>query len=106
MDFLKKIFSGIDKAAGEKVQKHKGLYIALSLVAIAAIVCAAILLNQKKYTVLYSGMTTEDAGEMLTMLEEMSWTRRRRARGQFLWIPTMRTRCAWSSLRKDIRRAA
>lgn len=71
MDFLKKIFSGIDKAAGEKVQKHKGLYIALSLVAITAIVCAAILLNQKKYTVLYSGMTTEDAGEMLTMLEEM-----------------------------------
>jgi flagellar M-ring protein FliF len=71
LDLLKKILSGINKFFDVRVKKHKALYIVLAVIAVTAIVCAAVLLNQKSYTVLYSGMDAQDAGEMLTVLQEM-----------------------------------
>ncbi len=45
--------------------------IILSALIIVLAIVAATLLNQKSYSVLYSGMDTDDAGEVLQMLEDM-----------------------------------
>ncbi len=45
--------------------------IVLVVLAIAIVVALTVFLNQKTYTVLYSGMKAEDTGEVLTMLNEM-----------------------------------
>ncbi|MEL7608602.1 MAG: flagellar basal-body MS-ring/collar protein FliF [Bacillota bacterium] len=57
----------------QEMEKGKRLrLIILVVVAFAVILAASILLNQKTYTVLYSGMNAEDAGEVLARLNEMS----------------------------------
>ncbi len=71
MDFLKNTFGKIaDYFKGlEKGQKTRLLV--FSILAVAIIVAASVLLNQKSYTVLYTGMETQDAGEVLALLQEM-----------------------------------
>ncbi len=71
MDFLKNIFAKLKNLGGEAGGKNRTLYIVLAVVAVAAIIVAAVLLNQKSYAVLYSGLGAQEAGEMLAVLEEM-----------------------------------
>lgn len=46
--------------------------IVLSALIIIVIIVVSIVLNQKSYSVLYSGMNPEDAGEVMTVLNEMN----------------------------------
>lgn len=62
---IAKYFKDMDK--GKRLR-----LIILAVVAVAVVLTASILLNQKSYTVLYSGMNAEDAGEVLARLNEMS----------------------------------
>jgi len=56
----------------KKIEKGKKIRIAiLSVLTIAVIAALAIFLNQKTYTVLYSGMDAADTGKVLTALNEM-----------------------------------
>ena len=43
-----------------------------TVLAVAIVIAASVLLNQKSYTVLYSGMEAQDAGEVLSLLNEMN----------------------------------
>lgn len=71
-DFLKNLFSGLNDTF-EKLEKgRKTQLIVLSVLLLVVIVVAAILLNQKAYTVLYSGMKPEDAGRVLGLLQDMN----------------------------------
>lgn len=70
-DFLKKT---TDKILGyfkglEKGQRTR--FFVFTTLAIVILIAASIFLNQKSYTVLYSGMDPADAGEMLGVLEDM-----------------------------------
>ncbi len=70
-DFLKKT---TDKILGyfkglEKGQRTR--FFVFTTLAIVILIAASVFLNQKSYTVLYSGMDSADAGEMLGVLEEM-----------------------------------
>ena len=70
-DFLKKT---TDKIFGyfkglEKGQKTR--FFVFATLAIAILIAASVFLNQKSYTVLYSGMDPADAGEMLGVLGDM-----------------------------------
>lgn len=63
----KKILDGL-----KKIEKGKKIRIAiLSALTIAVIAALAIFLNQKTYTVLYSGMDAADTGKVLTALNDM-----------------------------------
>ncbi len=53
----------------EKGQKTR--FFVFTFLAVAIVIAASVLLNQKSYTVLYSGMEAQDAGEVLSLLEEM-----------------------------------
>lgn len=71
VDFLKKTFKKLAErfkslTGGQKTR----LFVLVALVAII-IVAASVLLNRKSYDVLYSGMDSADAGEVLTLLSEM-----------------------------------
>ncbi len=56
----------------KKIEKGKKIRIAiLSVLTIAVIAALAIFLNQKTYTVLYSGMDAADTGKVLTALSDM-----------------------------------
>lgn len=70
-DFLKKT---TDKIFGyfkglEKGQKTR--FFVFTTLAIVILIAASVFLNQKSYTVLYSGMDPADAGEMLSVLSDM-----------------------------------
>jgi flagellar M-ring protein FliF len=70
-DFLKKT---TDKIFGyfkglEKGQKTR--FIVFVALAVVILIVASVFLNQKSYTVLYSGMDPADAGQMLSVLNEM-----------------------------------
>lgn len=70
-DFLKKT---TDKIFGyfkglEKGQKTR--FFVFATLAIAILIAASVFLNQRSYTVLYSGMDPADAGEMLGVLGDM-----------------------------------
>ena len=54
------------------MEKGKRVWLIVLIVMVVALVAAlSIFLNQKTYTVLYSGMAAEDTGEVLTLLNEM-----------------------------------
>ena len=70
-DFLKKTtdrlfgyFKGLEK--GQRTR-----FIVFIALAVMILIVASVFLNQKSYTVLYSGMDPADAGEMLSVLNEM-----------------------------------
>jgi flagellar M-ring protein FliF len=67
-------FKGFFKRAGEFFQnlekKKLILYIGIAVVIIAVGIVGAILLNQVKYTVLYSGLDAAEAGTIKTLLDE------------------------------------
>ena len=56
----------------KKMEKSKRVRLAvLTILIIVIVIGLAVFLNQKTYTVLYSGMEASDTGEVLTMLNEM-----------------------------------
>ena len=70
-DFFKKTtgkifehFKGLEK--GQRVR-----FIVFTTLAIVILIAASVFLNQKAYTVLYSGMEAGDAGEVLSLLSDM-----------------------------------
>ncbi len=70
-DFFKKTtgrifeyFKGLEK--GQRVR-----FIVFTALAIVILIAASVFLNQKAYTVLYSGMEANDAGEVLSVLSDM-----------------------------------
>ncbi len=71
MDFLKNTFGKIADYFKSLEKGQKTRLLVFSILAVAIIVAASVLLNQKSYTVLYTGMEAQDAGEMLSLLQEM-----------------------------------
>ncbi len=70
-DFLKKT---TDKILGYFKDLEKGQrtrFFVFTTLAIVILIAASVFLSQKSYTVLYSGMDPSDAGEMLSVLEDM-----------------------------------
>jgi len=71
LDGFKSIPSKVGKHFKD-MEKSKRVWLIVLVVLVVALVAAlSIFLNQKTYTVLYSGMTAEDTGEVLTLLNEM-----------------------------------
>lgn len=70
-DFLKNTFKKIAERFKSLTKGQKTRLIVLVALVAAIVVAASVLLNQKSYDVLYSGMDTADAGEVLSMLTEM-----------------------------------
>ncbi len=71
-DFLK---STVDKVSGYFAKLEKGQKVRFTILLvfmISVLVSAAILLNQRSYSVLYSGMKPEDAGKVMNLLQEMN----------------------------------
>ena len=64
---VKEKWSGFSKTV-------KIVIVAIPITIIAIIVLLAILLNHKNYTVLYSGLTTAEAGEIASAIQEMGIT--------------------------------
>lgn len=66
-DIIEKILNGIKNLkTGQKIR-----LIIFTVIAIAIIVASSIILNKTTYTVLYSNMDPEDAGEVMAKLQEM-----------------------------------
>ena len=61
--FMKDSIAKLVKYFQEMEKGKKLRLIILSVLAVAVVLAASILLNQKSYTVLYSGMNAGDAGE-------------------------------------------
>ena len=70
-DFLKNTFKKIAERFKSLTKGQKTRLIVLVALVAAIVVAASVLLNQKSYDVLYSGMDTADAGQVLSMLTEM-----------------------------------
>ena len=71
IDGLKSFPSRVGKHFKEMEKGKKARLIVLIILAVAIVITLGIFLNQKSYTVLYSGMTAEDTGKVLTLLNEM-----------------------------------
>lgn len=52
-------------------KKKKTIIISIAAVIVVAIIVASLLLNRKQYVILYKDMESQEAGEVLTKLEEM-----------------------------------
>ncbi len=91
----------------KKIEKGKKIRIAiLSVLTIAVIAALAIFLNQKTYTVLYSGMDAADTGKVLTALSDMGVDARTQGRTLCSSRWNGRTKSAWSWPPRGIRPAA
>ena len=53
-------------------KKKRNRLIVLVSIIVVIIIAVSIVLNQKSYSVLYSGMDTADAGEVMTLLSDMN----------------------------------
>ena len=70
-DFFKNTFGKIAEYFKNLEKGQKTRFFVFAFLAVAIVVAASVLLNQKSYTVLYSGMEAQDAGEVLSLLKEM-----------------------------------
>ena len=70
-DFLKKTTDRLFAYFKALEKGQKARFFVLFTLFIVLLVAASVLFNQKSYTVLYSGMDTGDAGEVLSKLSEM-----------------------------------
>lgn len=70
-DFLKKTFQKIVERFKNLSSGQKTRLIVLVMLVAAIIVTASVFLNRKSYGVLYSGMEAADAGEVISLLNEM-----------------------------------
>ncbi len=70
-DFLKKTFQKVAERLKSLTKGQKTRLIVLVVLVAGIILTASVLLNQKSYVVLYSGMDPADAGEVLSMLDGM-----------------------------------
>ncbi len=57
-------------------KKRRVIYIALLAVIVLAAVIVAIILNKKDYVILYEGLETTEASEMMALIEEMDYEAR------------------------------
>ncbi|HWR24268.1 MAG TPA: flagellar basal-body MS-ring/collar protein FliF [Feifaniaceae bacterium] len=71
-DFFKNTFGKIAEYFKNLEKGQKTRLIVFTFLAVAIIIAASVLLNQQSYTVLYSGMEAQDAGEVLALLDEMN----------------------------------
>lgn len=70
---IQKTITTVKEYWGRQTKKTKGIYIGgLALVLIIAIV-AAVLLNKKDYIVLYEGLETSEAAEIVQLIEESGY---------------------------------
>ena len=70
---IQKTITTVKEYWGRQTKKAKGIYIGgLALVLIIAIV-AAVLLNKKDYVVLYEGLDTSEAAEIVQLIEESGY---------------------------------
>lgn len=70
---VQKTITTVKEFWGRQSKRSKGIYIGgLALVLIIAIV-AAVLLNRKEYVVLYEGLETSEAAEMVALIEESGY---------------------------------
>ena len=70
---IQKTITTVKEYWGRQTKKTKGIYIGgLALVLIIAIV-AAVLLNKKDYVVLYEGLDTSEAAEIVQLIEESGY---------------------------------
>lgn len=70
-DFLKKTTDRLFAYFKALEKGQKARFFVLFTLFIVLLIAASVLFNQKSYTVLYSGMDTGDAGEVLSKLSEM-----------------------------------
>ncbi len=70
-DFFKNTIGKITEYFKNLEKGQKTRFFVFTFLAVAIVIAASVLLNQKSYTVLYSGMESQDAGEVLSLLEEM-----------------------------------
>lgn len=70
-DFFKNTIGKITEYFKNLEKGQKTRFLVFTFLAVAIVIAASVLLNQKSYTVLYSGMESQDAGEVLSLLEEM-----------------------------------
>jgi len=70
-DFFKKLTGRIANYFKNLEKGQRTRLIIFAALAVAIIAAASVLLNQKSYTVLYSGMDAADAGEVLSELSDM-----------------------------------
>ncbi len=70
-DFFKNTVGKIAEYFKNLEKGQKTRFFVFTFLALAIVVAASVLLNQKSYTVLYSGMEAQDAGEVLSLLNEM-----------------------------------
>lgn len=71
-DFFKNTIGKISEYFKNLEKGQKTRFFVFTFLAVALIIAASVLLNQKSYTVLYSGMESQDAGEVLALLKEMN----------------------------------
>ena len=70
---IQKTITTVKEYWGRQTKKTKGIYIGgLALVLIIAIV-AAVLLNRKEYVVLYEGLETSEAAEIVQLIEDAGY---------------------------------
>ena len=70
---IQKTITTVKEYWGRQTKKTKGIYIGgLALVLIIAIV-AVVLLNKKDYVVLYEGLDTSEAAEIVQLIEETGY---------------------------------
>jgi flagellar M-ring protein FliF len=70
---IQKTVTTVKEYWGKQTKKTKGIYIGgLALVIIIAIV-AVVLLNKKDYVVLYEGLETSEAAEIVQLIEDMGY---------------------------------
>jgi len=68
-----KVVKSFTRFWGEQDKKRKFLYIGILVCILLAAVIITVVLNKKDYVVLYEGLETEEASEMVALIEEMGY---------------------------------
>ncbi len=68
---VKKIFGPLKEYWAKQEKKRKITIVSIAAAALVLIVVLVLLLNRTEYAVLYSGLSSQEAGEIMTRLEEL-----------------------------------